>query len=91
MPPYESIQAQDVLFMITVGVGLSLAVTLARLSRVLFLTIRRRDPETESEPTKIPGGLAEGHRPIPILIWVLAVGYLMWAVGYIIYSGFHGV
>lgn len=90
MPPYESMQAQDVLFMITVGLGLVIAVALARGSRTLFLAIRKRDLEEEARPTEVAEGIREGHGPIPLFIWVLAIGYLAWAVGYIIYSGMYG-
>jgi hypothetical protein len=86
MPPYESLQAQDILFMFTIGIGLTIAVALARGSKYLHFSFTK--PRAEEKPHEFGGKVTETNKPVPILIWLIFIGYFVWTVGYILYSGF---
>ena len=92
MPPYTTLHFENLLWMVGVGLLLVCAVVLARGSSVYSLTLRRRsDAELEQEAHEFGDGLREENRPVPLFIWLVAVGYFVWAVGYVIFCGIYGL
>jgi len=90
MPPYEMIQANDLLFMWAIGLALAIVVFLARGSRVFTFSFSRTEGK-DDDLHAFPGGVSERNRPVPILIWLVFLGYFVWATAYVIYSGWSGV
>ena len=91
MPPYTQLNFDNFLFMILVGLGLALAVILARGSEYLSFSFRGHTPEEEQEVHEFGGDVKETDRPVPWLIWLLFFGYFIWAVGYILFVGATGL
>jgi len=92
MPPYDWIGSWHLVFMTGVGLGLALAVILARGSRVWGFSLRPRpDREEEEEVHEFGGGVSEMNRPVPWLIWLVFVGYFIWATAYVIFAGARGL
>jgi hypothetical protein len=90
MPPYTQVQFNDFLFVVAVGLGLVVAVILARGSDILAL--RRETPDDEEEPVhEFGGGVSEANRPVPWLIWLLFIGYFVWAAAYVLFIGARGM
>ncbi len=90
MPPYEAIQAGDLLFMWVIGLVLSIVVFLARGSRLLTFSFSRPAEEGDDLHT-FPGGVSETNRPVPIFIWLVFIGYFVWATAYVVFCGSNGV
>jgi hypothetical protein len=89
MPPYAQLQLDDFLFAVAVGLGLVVAVILARGSE--YLSLRRERPDEEQEVHEFGGGVQEANRPVPWLIWLLFVGYFVWAAAYVLFIGARGM
>jgi hypothetical protein len=90
MPPYETVQATDLLFMWAIGLVLAIAVVLARGSRVFTFSFSK-PAEDADEPHTFPGGVSETNRPVPIFIWLVFIGYFVWATAYVVFCGSSGV
>lgn len=85
MAPYWSIDLSYVFFALGIGLIISLLVCLARATPWLTFTFRRRtDRQIEDDFHEFGGGVTERNRPIPLLIWVVLVGYFLWAAGYVV-------
>ena len=92
MPPYTNLAFEDFVYMIGVGLILAVAVILARYSRVMSFTLdKRSDEDLDKSLHEFPGGVKEYNRPMPLLIWVVFIGYFIWAAGYVIFAGVIGV
>ena len=92
MPPYDFLATQSLVFMCGVGLLVTLAIVLARSSGHLGLTgSRKSDEDLAKEAHEFAGGVSETNRPVPWLIWLVFVGYFLWAVGYVIFSGAVGL
>lgn len=91
MPPYTWLAKQDVLFIFGIGLLLTVIVILARASRVWGFTTRKMtDEELANDVHLFPGGVSETQRPVPWLIWLVFVGYFLWATGYVMWNGVFG-
>jgi membrane associated rhomboid family serine protease len=79
--------------MVLAGGGLiALAIVLARASRHRTLSLRRKSEEQlERETHDFAGAVREQNRPVPLLVWIVTVGYFVWAVAYVIFSAGKGV
>ncbi|MBM4386218.1 MAG: hypothetical protein FJ088_00675 [Deltaproteobacteria bacterium] len=89
MPPYGEIQFQHLVLMIGFGILAAILVILARGSEIFNL---EKDHSEGSGPAKeFGGGVSEGNRPVPLLIWLIFTGYFIWAAAYVIYSGIYGL
>jgi hypothetical protein len=91
MPPYTQIHFDNFLFMILVGIGLAIAVILARGSEYLSFSFRRSSRAEDEEVHEFSGGVKEYNRPVPWLIWLAFFGYFIWAVSYILFIGAKGI
>ena len=91
MPPYTQIHFDDFLFMVLVGIGLALAIILARASEYLTFSFRGSSRAEDEEVHEFGGEVKESDRPVPWLIWLIFVGYFVWAVGYILFIGARGI
>lgn len=92
MPPYDLINLKYVLFMLGLGVGLSFLVFLVRGARHYSFSLRKRTKkEIEETLHEFGGDVSELDSPVPLFIWLLIVGILIWSAGYIIYSGAYGL
>lgn len=92
MPPYDLISTQNLIFATGVGLGLALVVALARGSRAWSLSLAPRpEAEEEEQPHEFGGEVSERDRPVPWLIWLVFVGYFVWAVAYVVFSGGRGL
>ncbi len=91
MPPYTQIAFDNFLFMILVGIGLAIAVILARCSEFLTFSFRGSSREEDERAHEFGGGVKESDRPVPWLIWLVFFGYFIWAVSYILYIGAWGM
>jgi hypothetical protein len=91
MPPYTWLAKQDVLYIVGIGLLLTIVVILARASRVWgFTTQKATDEELAKDIHVFPGEVSETQRPVPWLIWLVFVGYFLWAIGYVIWNGLMG-
>ena len=92
MPPYDLSNYRQMLFMLAVGLGLSLLIALARGAAHFGLTLRRRsDKELTDDVHSFGGDVSERNGPVPLVIVLVGLAVLLWSVGYIIYSGAFGV
>ena len=92
MPPYELLGLEHLFFTCGVGAIAVIVVALARGSRAWgFSTRPRTERELEEETHECGDGLSESNRPVPWLIWLVFIGYLAWAVAYVVFCGRHGV
>ncbi len=91
MPPYTQINFDNFLFMILVGIGLAVAVILARGSEYLSFSFRGSSPAEDERVHEFGGDVKEADRPVPWLIWLVFVGYFIWAAGYILFIGARGM
>ena len=92
MPPYDLINQEHFLFMMAVGHGLALLLALVHGSRIYTFSLRKRSEVQIADSVHEFGGeVSEGDGPIPIFIWLLLSGVLLWAAGYTVYSGVFGL
>ncbi len=92
MPPYKWIHIESVYWLLAGGLVFALAIILARASRHLGFSFRKRtEQELEAETHEFGGGVTEQNRPMPLFIWLVTVGYFIWAVAYVIFSGARGL
>ena len=92
MPPYELIHIENVLWVLGGGTLFVVAIVLARYSTKFTWTLRRRsDDELDAETHEFGGGVTEQQRPVPLFIWLVALGYFAWAIGYVVFSGARGL
>ena len=92
MPPYDLLGVEAVVFGTGVGLLIVAVIALARGSRRMGLTLTKRsDKELEEGVHEFGGGVSETDRPVPWLIWLVFVGYFIWAVCYVIYCGMVGL
>ena len=92
MPPYSWIHLENLWWVLAGGAVVALAIILARGSLAFRFTFRRQTEEEYQRETHTFGdAVSEQNRPVPLFIWLVAVGYLIWAVAYVIYSGIHGL
>lgn len=92
MPPYLMLGELDAILVTGLGSLLVLVIALARCSRVLtFSFTRRSERELEDGVHHFGGDVSETERPTPWLVWLVFVGYFVWAVTYIVLTGQTGV
>ena len=92
MPPYDMLQMESVWVVLIGGALVTLAIVLARASRRHGLTLKRRsEEELEAETHEFPDGIREQNRPVPVFVWIVAVGYFVWATAYVIFTAGTGV
>lgn len=92
MPPYDLINYEYFVMMIGIGLILTVAVMLARGSRIFnFGSTPRTDREIDEDVHDFGDNVREGTRPVPIFIWFVWIGYFIWALGYVIFSSYFGV
>jgi hypothetical protein len=92
MAPYDMLHMESVWMMLLGGGLVTLAVVLARASRRHALSLKRRSEEQlEAETHEFADGVREQNRPVPVFIWIVTVGYFVWATAYVIFTGEIGV
>jgi len=92
VPPYDAISLEHLALMLGIGVLAVIAVALARSSRWLGLTASKKtDEQLEAEVKQFGGDVSETQRPVPWLIWLVFVGYFVWATAYVILAGVRGL
>jgi hypothetical protein len=92
MPPYSWIHLESLFWVLAGGLIVASAIILARASRVWSFSLKKRtDKEIEEETHEFAGILSEGNRPVPIFIWLVIVGYFIWATAYVVFSGIRGL
>ena len=85
MPPFEFLQREQLIFMLGIGVALTLVLLLARASRLCGWSLGRRGAATAERHT-FADGIEEENRPVPWLIWLACGAYIVWAVAYVLYN-----
>ena len=92
MPPYTWIHFESALWLLLGGAFVALAVILARSSRRMSFTGKARsDEELDAETHEFGGGVKEQNRPVPLFIWLVVIGYFVWAVAYVLFTAAHGL
>jgi len=92
VPPYDLISERSLILALLVGGGIAVGIILARSSRFMSFTARKRsDEEIENDVHEFGDGVSEHDAPVPLFIWLLAVAYLIWAVGYVVYTSWYGL
>ncbi len=92
MPPYDWLHFENFLLMMGLGLALAAAILLARGSDLFSFSFRRQtEQQLEDTLHEFGGEVKEYNRPVPLLIWLVFVGYLVWATGYVIYCGWYGL
>lgn len=92
MPPYEAIHLENLAWTFGVGLLVVIAIVLARGSRAFTFSFRKRsEVDLEADTHEFGGGVREQNRPLPVLIWLVIIGYFIWALGYTLFSGARGL
>jgi len=91
MPPYTQLNFENFLFMILVGIGLAITIILARGSEYLSFSFRGTSRAEDEQVHEFGGEVKESDRPVSWLIWLLFVGYFIWAASYILFVGARGI
>jgi hypothetical protein len=92
MPPYTWIHLESVFWVLAGGLLVASAIVLARGSRVWGFSFKKRsDEEIDKERHELAGVVSEDNRPVPLFIWLLIIGYLVWATAYVVFSGARGL
>lgn len=92
MPPYNWIHLESVFWVLGVGLMSAVAIILARGSRALTFTFKKRSEQALRDETHDFGGVvSEQNRPVPVFIWFVGIGYFVWAIAYVVYSGTFGL
>jgi hypothetical protein len=90
MPPYLTMHVENTLWLLLGGTLFALVIILAVGSR--FFSFDRRREEQHAQSTHHFGeGLEEQRRPAPLLIWMVFVGYFVWAIAYVVFVGARGL
>jgi hypothetical protein len=83
---------ESVLWVLLGGLIFTSAIVLARASRDWRLSLVKRKETTEEDEThEFAGIVSERNRPVPIFIWLVTIGYLIWAALYVVFSGTKGL
>ena len=91
MPPYSWIHLENLFWVLAGGMAVTAAVVLARGSRRWGFSFKKRTDEEVEEIKEFPDGLKEGNRPVPIFIWLMFIGYIIWAMAYVVFLGTRGL
>ena len=92
MPPYIWIHLENVWWVLAGGFAFAAAIVLARGSTVFSFSLKKRtDREISEGGHTFPDNLKEQHNPAPLFIWLVSIGYLVWAVLYVVFSGTRGL
>lgn len=92
MPPYSWIGLESVVWILAGGGLITLAIIMARGSLHESFTFRKRsDEELENETHVFADHVSEQNRPVPIFIWLVCIGYFIWATAYVIHVGAFGL
>ena len=92
MPPYSWIHLESVWWMFGGGLMVALAIILARASSHYSFTLKKRSEEDLKKETHTFGdAVEEQNRPVPVFIWLVAIGYIIWAISYVVFSGTRGL
>ncbi len=86
MPPYNQIHAEYLAYMLLGGGLLTVLLALAVFSRRLTVTTRKMTDQMYEDGVHDFGEVREGHRPVPLFLIVLLVLFVLWAIGYTVYS-----
>jgi hypothetical protein len=86
MPPYNAMQLEHLILAVGIGLLLVIAVILARTSRYYSISLSKKRKEMQDEVHVFGGNVSEGYKPVPLLIWIIMGGYLVWSVIYILYN-----
>jgi hypothetical protein len=74
------------------GLMVALAIILARASSHYSFTLKKRSEEDLKKETHTFGdAVEEQNRPVPVFIWLVAIGYIIWAISYVVFSGTRGL
>ena len=92
MPPYTWIHLENVWWVLAGGLIFASAIVLARGSRHFTFTFRKRsDQALDEDVHTFADGVQEQNRPVPLFIWLVSLGYLVWAILYVVFSGNRGL
>lgn len=92
MPPYSWIHLENVYWVLAGGLIFAAAIVLARATTVFSFSFRKQtDTEIEESVHDFGGEVKEHNRPVPIFIWLVGIGYFIWAVLYVLFSGTRGL
>lgn len=92
MPPYDLINYNYFILAMSIGLGITILVILARGVKVFSLTLTKRsDKEIEEDVHEFGTGVTERNSPVPLFIWLIIGCYFCWAIIYVIYSGVAGL
>ena len=92
MPPYIWIHLENVWWMFAGGLIFAAAIVLARASATFTFSFRKRsDKELDEDTHDFADDVQEQNRPMPILIWLVFIGYFIWAALYVVFSGSRGL
>jgi hypothetical protein len=87
MPPYNQIHAEYLAYILLGGSALTLLIWLAVMSRRWTATTRKLSEQDYEAEVHSFGDVQEGHRPVPLFLLTMVVLFVLWAIGYTIYSG----
>ena len=92
MPPYSWIHLENVWWILAGGLIIALAIILGRASHIFSFTFKKRSDKTlEQEKHDFAGLVQEYNKAVPVFIWLITIGYFIWAVGYVLFVGTTGL
>lgn len=86
MPPYNQIHSEYLAYMLLGGGVLTVLIFLAVYSRHLTVTTRKLTEQQYEDEVHSFGEVKEGHRPMPLFLILMLSLFVLWAIGYTIYS-----
>jgi hypothetical protein len=87
MPPYLAMEFDRLWWIYGIGLALALLLVLIRGSRRFSFGLRRQsEPEAQHSLHEFAHGLREGTHPVPIYFWTMCVCYIVWSIGYVLFS-----
>lgn len=92
MPPYTWIGLESTYWILAGGLIVAVVIVMARGSLHESFSFRKRsEVALEKETHVFAEHVAEQNRPVPIFIWLVCIGYFVWATAYVLYSGAFGL
>ena len=92
MPPYTWIGLESAFWILAGGGLITVVIIMARGSVYESFSFKKRSEEDlENETHVFADHVSEQNRPVPIFIWLVSIGYFIWATAYVLYSGAFGL
>ena len=92
MPPYIEMHREQLILLFMYGGLILLGLSLAVGARSLAIGFKKKAKKGHHEELeRFPGGVTEGHGPVPLFLIMLYICLAVWALVYILGHGLGGL